>query len=244
MTIRNRPGIAAARALGDPRAVPDLRWIARLSGRSEAEINGYLGELDRLLPTEGKIRETLRDGGRDFYAQFRAPLDLYAIVRSLRPSNVLETGVSSGVSSAHILLALRANRSGRLTSIDLPTFQKAEQLGRGESVVSIPPGRRSGWAIPAELREGWDLRIGPAQRLLPKALKELGPIDLFLHDDLHTPKHLAEELDLLEPRLRAGSVVLADNTQWTGRSFDRFAARKAVRVRRRRGTDLVGVRLP
>ncbi|MCI4318158.1 MAG: class I SAM-dependent methyltransferase, partial [Thermoplasmata archaeon] len=78
-----------------------------------------------------------------------------------------EAGVSSGVSSAHFLLALARNKFGTLHSIDLPTRQRGPTLERGESPVSLPPGRKSGWAIPAPLRKGWDLHIGPSQLLLP-----------------------------------------------------------------------------
>ena len=160
------------------------------------------------------------------------------------PARVLETGVSSGVSSAHLLLGLRANRSGRLTSIDLPTRQRGARLARGESPVSLPPGREPGWAVPATLRRGWDLRIGPAQELLPRVASEGGPIGLFLHDDLHTPAHLTFELAALRPRLVPGAVVLADNTVWTGDAFPRFARALGVPMVRRRRSDLVGARLP
>ncbi len=238
------PGSRAARALGDPRAVPDRTWVRALTGRSREEIDGWLLECDAALATERAIRAAHRRGGRESYAQFRAPFDLYAIVRALAPEVVVETGVSSGVSSAHLLLALRMNRSGHLISIDLPTHQAGRHLARGESMVSLPPGRRSGWAIPAGLRRGWDLRIGPSQERLPEAASEVGSIGVFLHDDLHTPEHLAFELRTIRPRLRPGSVVLADNTVWTGRSFDEFARSLGVRVRRRRRSDLVGLRVP
>ncbi len=51
---------------------------------------------------------------------------LYAIVRSLKPETVLETGVASGLASAYILLALRQNKKGKLYSIDLPSEGWAE----------------------------------------------------------------------------------------------------------------------
>jgi hypothetical protein len=41
-------------------------------------------------------------------------------VRSLKPRVIVETGVASGLSSAHILRALAANGTGTLHSIDLP----------------------------------------------------------------------------------------------------------------------------
>ncbi len=243
-TRPDRPGDRALRALGDRRARPNLRWITGLTGASAESVRARLGELDRRLATERAIRTQHRAGGRPSYAQIRAPFDLYAMTRLLRPEHVVETGVSSGVSSAHFQMALRRNRRGALHSIDLPTRQRGAVLGRHESPVSLPPGRDTGWAVPVDLVRRWDLRIGPAQELLPRLVDELPSVDLFLHDSLHTPAHLAFELETIRPKLRPGSIVLADNTIWTGASFPRFAAALGVPMRRRGTSDLVGLRAP
>ena len=218
--------------------------MTTLTGRSPAEVDGWFAELDAALPFEREIRAVHRAGGRSIYAQFRAPVELYALVRAARPDLVVETGVSSGVSSAHLLQALRANRHGRLVSIDLPTRQRGPTLARGESIVSLPPGRSSGWAVPARLRRGWDLRIGPAQELIPALATGGAPIGLFLHDDLHTEAHLAFELRTLRSHFAPGAIVLADNTAWTGAAFPEFARRVGVPIARRRRSDLVGLRMP
>jgi predicted O-methyltransferase YrrM len=233
----------AVRALGDRRARPDVPWIRRLTGASDREVARVLDEAGRLAPLERAIRSAHLESGRAVYAQIRAPFDLYAIVRLLRPRHVVETGVSSGVSSAHFLAALRRNRRGRLHSIDLPTFQRGAALAPGESRVALPPGRETGWAVPRRLRGGWDLRLGPSQVLLPALAEELSSIDLFLHDDLHTPRHLAFELAIVRPLLSRGAVVLADNTAWTGESFPRFAGTLGVPWFRRGRSDLVGLRV-
>jgi hypothetical protein len=216
----------------------------QLTGASRREITEVLAEVEHLIPIEEEIRRTQRAAGRPGYAQIRAPFELYALVRLGRPDHVVEAGVSSGVSSAHFLLALARNRHGRLHSIDWPTFQRGERLAAGESAVSIPPGRSSGWAIPQRLKPGWDLRIGRSQTLLPQLVGELPSIGLFLHDDLHTPAHLAFELATIRPKLHAGAVVLADNTIWTGAAFPRFAQSLGVPWYRRGRSDLVGLRAP
>ncbi len=246
------PGAAAskeldgslARALGTAAALPDRRWIAQLTGASDATIDRTLRELTARRGEEERIRATLRAGGREFYAQIQAPFELYALTRILRPRHVVELGVSSGISSTHFLLGLAKNRGGSLHSIDLPTFQAGAVHRADESPVAIPPDRASGWAVPKRLRRKWDLRIGPAQELLVPLVSELPGIDLFLHDDLHTPRHLKFELGTIRPKLRPGSVVLADNTNWTGRSFPDFARRLGTRPYRRRGTHLMGLRVP
>jgi hypothetical protein len=239
-----RSGERVRRALGDRRAGPNPGWVAALTGARPKVIHRALGELEGLLPLEEEIRHRHLASGRPNYAQIRAPFDLYMITRILKPDHIVETGVSSGVSSAHFLAALRRNRRGVLHSIDLPTAQRGGVLGASESAVAIPPGRATGWVVPDDLRDGWDLRIGPAQRLLPRLVRELPSIGLFLHDDLHTPEHLTFELKTIRPRLPEGAVVLADNTIWTGRAFPEFARTLGVPALSRGRTDLVGLALP
>ncbi len=240
-------GAAAARArraLGDRGSTPNVAWIAALTGANRREIARILEELEALLPMEEEIRHRHLAGGRESYAQIRAPFELFTIARILRPEHIVEAGVSSGVSSAHFLAALRRNRRGRLHSIDLPTRQRGARLGRGESPVAMPPGRESGWAVPERLRERWDLRLGPSEQLLPQLVGELDGIGLFLHDDRHTAEHLTFELETVRSHLLPGAVVLADNTSWTGEAFPRFARTVGARLVRRGRSDLVGLRMP
>jgi hypothetical protein len=234
----------AVHALGDPRARPNLSWLAQLTGASAGEVSEVLAETERLLPFEERIRRHHREGGRPHYAQFRAPFELYAMVRLLRPDHVVETGVSSGVSSAHFLLALRRNRRGTLHSVDLPTLQRGPRFGSRDSPVALPPGRTTGWAVPAELWTDWDLALGRSEEILPRLAEKLPSIGIFLHDSLHTPTHLTFELTTVRPKLVRGAVVLADNTVWTGAAFPKFARALGAPVRRRGRTDLVGLRVP
>jgi hypothetical protein len=234
----------ATRVLGDPRARPSVAWLRRLTRASARDIDRILGELGGLLPDERAICEAHRRGGRESYAQIRAPFELYALVRLLGPEHVVETGVSSGVSSAHFLAALRANGHGTLHSIDQPTHQRARSLAADESPVSLPPGRSTGWAVPKAWRRGWDLRIGPAEEILPALIAELPSVGLFLHDSRHTPPHLRFELRTVRPKLRPGSIVLADNTKWTGDAFPEFARALGVPVFPKGRSDLVGLRVP
>jgi cephalosporin hydroxylase len=234
----------ARKALGDRRASVRYDWLQKLTGASWERISETLAEAEEFVPYEERIRREHRAAGRLVYAQFRAPFELYALVRLTEPDHIIETGVSSGVSSAHFLLGIRRNRRGTLHSIDLPLRQRGERLSPREPHVAIPPGRSSGWAIPPDLRDGWDLRLGPSERLLPALVEELPSVGLFLHDSRHTAHHLTFELTTIEPKLVPGAVVLADNTVWTGSAFPRFARKVGAPVRRRGRSDLVGLRVP
>jgi predicted O-methyltransferase YrrM len=226
-----------AEALGDPRSIPDVDWIRTLSGASAAEVETALGELEQHRAIEAQIRKLHTEAGRPFYAQICAPFELYALTRLSRPSEIVETGVSSGVSSVHFLLGLQQNGSGRLRSIDLPTRD-------GSSPVRLPPRRNTGWVVPASLQMRWDLHLGPSEAILPDLVRELASVDLFLHDSHHTPEHLTFELETVRPLLRPGSIVLADNTNWTGSVFPEFARSFGAKVSRRRESYLEGFRVP
>jgi predicted O-methyltransferase YrrM len=236
--------VQIAEMLAGQGAAPELGWVSRLVGRDPAFVRATLLEIADCVGIEQSIHEAHQDKGRIYYAQFRAPLELYAIVRALRPFHIVESGVSSGVSSAQLLLGLERNRVGRLHSIDYPVFQRKPTKSRREASWSLPPGARSGWAVPDELRRLWDLRVGRSEDVLPGLVDELPSIDLFVHDSPHNAAHLAFELKTIRPKLRPGSVVVADNTRWNERAFNQLAASFHATVLHRRASDLAGFRVP
>ncbi len=145
---------------------------------------------------------------------------LYGLVRSLRPRTIVETGTASGLSTTFLLAALERNADGRLISIDLP-FQAGAggellPIVAGTSIARddsspVPPGKEPGWFVPAELRARWDLRLGDARELLPAALEEVGEIDLFFHDSLHTREHMLFEFETAWEHLAPGGILVSDD---------------------------------
>lgn len=127
----------------------------------------------------------------------------YACVRWLRPTQVVETGVANGVTSAFILAALAANRAGTLHSVDLPPHES----GADEDVGAF---------VPDELRARWRVHRGLAQRVLPAIFEELGGVDMFVHDSLHTYSNMRMEFDRVWPQLAAGGVLIADDIEGNG----------------------------
>lgn len=105
---------------------------------------------------------------------------LYLLLRAARPSVMVETGVLYGASSAHILEAMRANGSGTLYSLDLPS----------------EPGEPSHqFLIPDDLTAGWNLVLGDIRETLPDLLGRLGSIDQFHHDSSHDFAHMTWEYE-------------------------------------------------
>jgi predicted O-methyltransferase YrrM len=192
---------------GSPDAAAYLREIetkgiaARL-GAADAEYKARTGGLwpGSVYPAEGAF--------------------LYALVRSLRPHAIVETGTASGFSTTYLLAALERNELGRLISIDLPFA--LDDAGELRSIVAdtsidlhdsspVPVGEQPGWAIPDDLRGRWELRLGDARDLLPAVLTETGELGIFFHDSLHTREHMLFEFEAAWPHLVAGGVLVADD---------------------------------
>jgi hypothetical protein len=134
----------------------------------------------------------------------------------------VETGVGRGITTRTILEALAANGAGRLWSIDMPVLLHPELAA--EVAVAVPAGRR----------EDWTLIEGTSRRHLPRLLGALGPIDLFVHDSLHTERNMRFELQRAWPALRAPGAVVVDDVhvnaafEWWRRQA--FGARSLVCV--------------
>jgi len=134
---------------------------------------------------------------------------LYALVRVFQPEVVVETGVGPGGSSAFILNALERNGFGRLYSIDLPGYDKVYYPTIGKAYDEhIPPGFDVGWLIPPWLKSRWTLIIGDARTELPRLLKKLETIDMFLHDSLHTYNHMMFEYIVAHKHLKSSGLLL------------------------------------
>jgi predicted O-methyltransferase YrrM len=230
--------------------------------RIRDEVAGFLGGRDSLAAYEREVQDSglmdhLLEKGREHHAAVVASgaahslgaigyaegVYLYALLRTVRPEVMVETGVANGFSTAFSLLALHANGVGHLHSIDLP-----REVGReyepgtfyeGEGRAGIPPGSEPGWLIPQELKERWTMLLGRSQAVLPPLLEQLGTIDLFVHDSEHSFDCMWFEFNAAWRALRPGGVLVSDDVNST-EAFRRFAAQEARQpVRLARGMALL-----
>jgi predicted O-methyltransferase YrrM len=125
----------------------------------------------------------------------------YLTCRLLEPGVVVETGVAYGVSSAFILRALEENGRGVLHSVDLPPLRRRYAEFWGVAVDDGLAGSR------------WNVHRGTSKRVLPGLLGQLGTVDLFVHDSLHTHRNMRREFEAVWPHLRAGGAILADDVE-------------------------------
>jgi len=190
----------------------DERFLAQITGERVSRIRQFIDEpahapefLRHVSECEKTFRTTSIESA-DLYA--KKVLIQYAIVRALRPNIIVETGVANGVSSAHVLLALHKNCQGTLHSVEI-----------GDSTY-LPAGHEPGWVVPDWLRAPWTFHLGDASEVLPPLLRELGSIDLFIHDSLHTYEHMKFELESAFPFVRAKGLLLADDALWNEAFWD------------------------
>jgi hypothetical protein len=223
---------------------PDSGWVAALAGVSEARSVRALREAQKERALFHHLDRTHRLGGRSSYIEIDAPLELYALVRLLRPAHVVEVGVSSGVSSAYLLQAMERVHRGTLHSVDLPKLESRPRTNRRNPSWSLPPGRSSGWAVPFPLRKRWDLRLGDKKRVLPRLVEENFPVGLFVYDVPHVESQAWREFSAVDRRFRSGSVAIADHGPGGGlcAPLKRWAATRGARPVRRRGLGLFGFR--
>jgi hypothetical protein len=190
----------------------DIRFIIHYLER-EHKLIKLTGEekekIKRLLNEAENIREHIIDKLSKipaFHGAMVSPLEgsiIYTIIRCLKPKIVIETGVANGASSTFILSALEKNNLGKLYSIDLPS----KDLLLKEEI---------GWLVPQSLRHRWGLIIGNSRIVLPKLLAELGHVDIFLHDSLHTLEHILFELKESYNYIPKGGFLIVDdiNVDW------------------------------
>jgi predicted O-methyltransferase YrrM len=204
----------------------DERFLASATGARPFEIRRYLNE-PVLQPD---FLELLRRCEKSFHSVNLVSADLYAkktllqyaAIRATRPKIIVETGVANGVSSSYLLLALELNGGGHLHSIEV-----------GDSSYQ-PSGYEPGWMVPISLRHRWQLHLGDAKVLLPNLLRQLGSIDVFIHDSLHTYEHMRFELQTAYPHVAPGGLLVADDALWNSsfRDFTREVMAPAAGILR------------
>ena len=144
----------------------------------------------------------------------------YALVRALRPRIFVETGVLHGLTSGFLLQALEKNESGRLISVDYPSYFESGPSNQDGCNAVLPPGKEPGWVVAERHRPRWNLVIGTSLEELPKLFGELQEIDMFCHDSEHTYDTMWGEMNLAWPMLKSGGALICDNIDNNSCFFD------------------------
>ena len=209
----------------------DERFLAGIARERAGRIRRYLDEparhpgFSQHLTQCKSIISRAEFTSAELYA--KKVLVQYAAIRALRPEVIVETGVANGVSTAYLLLALQQNGRGMLHSIDL-----------GDPAY-VPPGRAPGWVVPDWLRGKWKPHWGDATSILPDLMNQLGAVDVFVHDSLHTREHMLFEFEQAYPFIRHGGLLLADDALWNSAFLDFARSVGAPRAQILRGVGVL-----
>lgn len=148
-------------------------------------------------------------------------LEIYSFVRSVerldRPTIVVETGVSAGVTTTAILMALAdSSRGGYLYSIDLPNRDPAGYVNSDGAAdgVYTPAALEQGWLVPDSLKANWSVQLGSSKELLPPLLDKLGSIDVFVHDSDHSSENMSFEFSKAWPMITKNGILYSDDIDW------------------------------
>lgn len=219
----------AADPIGVSRAFPGLIGQRRGSDRHhevdeawEAHFHALLGApwpcpegplLDELVADIAAFLTARGIGyGRGTYGPFSdADASLcravWCTVLHTQPEVVIETGVGHGVTTRIVLEALERSGRGQLWSIDLP-YPLDHRLRA-----------QTGAAVPDECRARWSYLEGSSRQRLPPLVKEVGHVETFIHDSLHTARNTVFELDQAASVMSPGGVMIVDDI----RMHDGFA---------------------
>lgn len=184
---------------------PLASLLDRLFAEADASADALEREIEKISPAERQAMLTGTTGYIEAYTRAKDfPLAvsrqtaalLYMLARSCSARRIVEFGTSFGISTLHLAAALRDNGGGRLITSEF----EPSKVARAQANVDS-----GGLADLVEIRRGDALAT--LARDLPDS------IDLVLLDGA---KGLYPAiLSLVEPRLRAGALIVADNADWS-----------------------------
>jgi predicted O-methyltransferase YrrM len=166
------------------------RLNAQITDISDAEFAELMGSKTAYRAFYGRVKDA------HLAVSPEAGRLLYMLARRTNARHIVEFGTSFGISTLHLAAALRDNGGGGLIGSE---FEPSKVAVARANIAA------AGLADLVEIREGDALET--LARDLPTE------IDLVLLDGA---KGLYPEvLALVEPRLRRGALVLADNVKWS-----------------------------
>ncbi|MFW0787662.1 class I SAM-dependent methyltransferase [Gordonia sp. CPCC 206044] len=118
---------------------------------------------------------------------------MYSLIRATRPEIVVEFGMSYGISTLHLAAAVRDNGFGRVYTTEL----SAKKIAAASSTF-----------VEAGLDDVVTILEGDALETLATIDGDVGFVFLDGWKEMYLPV-----LELLEPRLPVGTLLVADNTE-------------------------------
>ncbi len=179
-------------SIADPHVASVLE---RLHREAEAQMPELRQKMEDIRARDGEIGEDWAEQLGSFHLSVSREQGrfLYQTVRAVRAQRVVEFGSSFGISAIYLAAGLRDNGGGRLIGSEL-VEDKARTARQN--------------IADAGLSDHAEIRSGDARTTL---VDPDDPVDVLLLDG--GPAMYTEIVQLLQPHLRDGAVVLADNVK-------------------------------
>ena len=180
--------------LSDPKIAAALE---RMYAESDAQSGAPRPGIDPAIFEHGTAQERA-DAVDDVYMPISPDAGklMYSLIRAARPHAVVEFGMSYGISTIHLAAAVRDNEIGHVYTTEM----SAKKIAAAKATF-------------AELGLDGDITVleGDALTTLRDVAAPVGVVLMDGWKELYLPV-----LEVLEPKLVAGSLVVADNTSLAG----------------------------
>ena len=229
-----------------PESDPDAPWVSELAAVSAARSIGAIRDGQAEKGLFRQLDQMHREEGRGSYIEIDAPIELYALVRLLRPRHARGGGGLLGRLVGVLPACARAERAGNLALRRSAQTRHSVGCVASEPVLEHParPFIRLGGPVPSAET------MGPADRG-----QERGPslAGRGAGEDRPVPVRCAalgpgafREFSFIDRRFHSGSVALVDHggTQEICPSLRRWAVRRAAAPIRRERLGLSAFRCP
>jgi hypothetical protein len=182
-------------------------FVSVVTGENQQKVLGYLREIQDNHELREHIRKAVSQGPArgisDMHARYGRRIGWYALVRAIKPSVVVETGVEKGLGSCVIAAALMKN----------------SQEGFQGKCFGTDINPEAGYLIGEPYSRFSKVLYGDSIESLQKIE---APIDLFINDSDHSAEYEACEYEAVAQKLSPRALVLGDNAHVTDKLL-RFA---------------------
>jgi predicted O-methyltransferase YrrM len=124
---------------------------------------------------------------------------LFALIKAVRPTNVLEIGTNVGISGGYVAAALRGNGSGRLCTVEGSPDRSAVARDMHARIAL----------------KNIDYVVGLFDDVLPATLPRIGPIDVAFIDGNHHYEPTVRYFKWVLEHAASAALVVFDDIRWS-----------------------------
>jgi predicted O-methyltransferase YrrM len=199
--FRSRENANFTYALTDRCQIYFSSGLSALLGGSPATFRNYMDEIQQ----DGDFRNHICTMQREHPLRYRTDPEpsvgrrmvWYAIVRSLKPALVVETGVDQGLGAVVLCAALKRNASE----------------GHPGKYLGTDNDPQAGYFLKGDYAKFGEVLYGDSL----KSLATLNGIDVFINDSDHSADYEQAEYEMIRDKLTPRGVVLGDNAHVTSK---------------------------